>query len=120
MNTISSVNLNSQNNYNNPSFGSIKSIKSLGLYKKYPNLAKELVDSFMTNDKAIAFCKKYDVDLVFSSRSDSNFVYSDFVMFIDNISKGKLRKFFDSLNGKQDRVHLTSVSNVWDKKEGLK
>lgn len=119
MNTINSVNFNSKNSYNNPSFGSIKSIKSLGLYKKYPNFTKELVDSFMANDKAMTFCKKYDVDLVFASRLDSNFVYSDFVMFVDNISKGKLRKFLDALNAKQDRIHLTSVSHVWDKNEGL-
>ncbi len=117
MNTINSVNFNSKNNYNNPSFSSIQSIKCSGLYKKYPEYAKKLVDSFMANDEAMTFCKKYDVDLVFSThRSSYNSVCSDFVMYVDNISKGKFRKFLDSLNSKKDKIHLTGFSNSSDTK----
>lgn len=117
MYTINSVNFNSKNSYNNPSFGSIQSFKCLGLYKKYPEYAKKLVDSFMANDEAMTFCKKYDVDLVFSTHhSFNNSVCSDFVMYVDNISKGKFRKFLDSLNYKKDRIHLTGFSNSSDTK----
>ena len=58
----------SQNNYSqkhNPNFTAIKSVKCDGLYKKYPELANELVTAFKKNPTAMEFCKKYDVDVVF-------------------------------------------------------
>ena len=58
-----------QNNYSsqrhNPNFTAIKSVKCDGLYKKYPELANELIEALKQNPKAMEFCKKYDVDIIF-------------------------------------------------------
>lgn len=62
-----------QNNYSqrhNPNFTSIKSVKCEGLYKKTPELATDVVEAFKANPKAMEFCRKYDVDIVFYAFKD--------------------------------------------------
>ncbi len=93
----------SQNNYSknsNPNFTSIRSVRCEGLYKKYPELANNLVETLKNNPKAMAFCKKYDVDIVFyAAKQMEDAVKSSIHIFFDNISKSKFRKFFDKLTG---------------------
>ena len=50
-------------NYNT-SFKRIRSIKCAGLYKKQPQYANKLIEAFKQNEKAMEFCKKYDVDIL--------------------------------------------------------
>ena len=65
--------INSYNDKKNqPNFTAIKSLKMEGLYKKYPELGKQLVDTFQSSPRAMEFCKKYD---------ESH--YSGFQKFID-------------------------------------
>lgn len=96
----------SQNNYSqkhNPNFTAIKSVKCDGLYKKYPELANELVTAFKKNPTAMEFCKKHDVDIVFYAvKQMQDAVESSIHIFFDNISKSKARKFFDKLVGNND------------------
>ena len=116
---MSNVTLN-PNNYqrrHNPSFTSIKSIKCEGLYKKYPGLANELVTSFQKNPKAMEFCKKYDVDIVFHAiKQMQDSVESSINIFFDNLSKSKARKFFDKLTGNSDDK---IVIHAWGNKYSL-
>ena len=78
----------SQNNYSqkhNPNFTAIRSIKCEGLYKKYPEYANHLVD-------IVSHAVKQMQDAVESSIH----------IFFDNISKSKVRKFFNKLTGNND------------------
>ena len=53
---MQTVNNHLQNfNAYNQSFTGIKKVKCLGLYEKYPDLGKELVDTFKNNSKAMDF-----------------------------------------------------------------
>lgn len=109
-----------QNNYSqkqNPNFTSIKSVKCEGLYKKYPEFANELVTAFQENPKAMEFCKKYDVDIVFYAiKRMQDAVESSIHIFFDNISKSKTRKFLDKLTGNtEDKV----VVHAWGNKYSL-
>ena len=102
INNMTSQPNNSSNKYN-PNFTSIKSIKCEGMYKKYPQFANSLVESFQKNPKAIEFCKKYDVDIVFYAvKQMRDSVQSSVHIFFDNIAKSKTRKLFDKLAGKSD------------------
>ena len=79
-----------QNNYSqrhNPNFTSIKSVKCEGLYKKTPELATDVVEAFKANPKAMEFCRKYDVDIVFYAFKDMHqSVESSLHIFYDKIS----------------------------------
>ena len=99
INNMTSQPNNSSNKYN-PNFTSNKSIKSEGMYKKYPQFANSLVESFQKNPKAIEFCKKYDEDFVFYAvKQMRDSVQSSVHIFFDNIAKSKTRKLFDKLAG---------------------
>lgn len=107
---IQSINAYS-NNYSqksNPNFTSIRSIKCEGLYKKYPELAENLIEAFGKNKDAVEFCKKYDVNIVFYAvKSINDSVRSSLHIMYDNISKSKMRKFFDKLFDRtEDRISL--------------
>lgn len=108
-------------NKNNVSFGSIKSIKFEGLYKKYPELGKELIDSFEKNTKALEFCKKYDVDIVFYAvKQGMDSVNSYVHILYDNIAKSKFKKFITSFNGTEDKVSLSFFGNKYNVAGSLK
>lgn len=114
-------NRNSYPMYTTPHFTALKSVNARGLYKKYPELAKELVDAFKKNPDAVDFCKKYDVDLVLHSKEYMNGgAESSIHILFDDISRGKFKKFIDAINGKKEDVHLTSWSNTkWSLEESL-
>ena len=87
------------------------------MYKKYPQFANSLVESFQKNPKAIEFCKKYDVDIVFYAvKQMRDSVQSSVHIFFDNIAKSKTRKLFDKLAGKSDdKIEVYA----WGKKYSL-
>lgn len=108
----------SQNNYSqkhNPNFTAIRSVKCEGLYKKYPELANNLVSAFKENPTAMAFCKKYDVDIVFAAiKQMQDTVESSIHIVFDNISKSKVRRFFEGVLGKNDdKVVLHAWGNEY-------
>ena len=113
---------NSYSQKNNPNFTSIKSVKCEGLYKKYPGMARGLVEAFKENPKAMEFCKKYDVDVVFHAMKQmQDSVKSSIHIFFDNISKSKARKFFDKLTGNtDDKVVLHAWGNEYSIPNSLK
>lgn len=116
---VNSVNFSQNNcsNKRNPNFTSIKSVKCEGLYKKYPELANSLVEAFKENPKAMEFCKKYDVDVVFYAvKRLQDSVKSSVHIFYDNIAKSKTRKFFDKLTGKSDDI---VVVHAWGNQYSL-
>ncbi len=119
---IQNVNSYSNNYSQKPHFTSIKSVKCEGLYKKYPELANQLVDTLKENPKAMEFCKKYDVDIVFHAiKKMQDSVESSIHIFFDNISKSKARKFLDKIAGNtDDKVVLHAWGNKYSLPESLK
>lgn len=109
-----------QNNFSqkrNPNFTSIRSLSCEGLYKKYPEYAKKLVDKIQENQNAMAFFDNYDVDIVFHAvKQVQDSVESSVHVFFDNIAKSKTRKFFEKLIGiSNDKV----VIHAWGNKYSL-
>ncbi len=104
----------------NPQFTSIKSITTSGLYKKFPEYGKELVDAFRKNPEVIQFCKKYDVDIVFDAFKGTSMIESSMHILYDNLAKSKVRRFFDRLCGNRDKVSLHSWGNSFDVKLSIK
>lgn len=105
----------------NQNFTSIRSVKTSGLYEKFPEYGKELVDAFQKNPEAMKFCEKYDVDIVFHAfKSGVSQIESSIHIFFDNLAKGKVRRFFDSLTGNRDKVSLHSWETNYDAKESLR
>ena len=93
MNIVNS-NYTQNNNRYNQSFTSIKNVKCKGLYAKYPELGKELVDTFKNNSKVMEFCKKYDVDVIFHAmKHGSDSVESAVGILYDNGAKSKFKQF---------------------------
>ena len=69
-------------NQNSTNFKAIKSIKCEGLYKKFPEEGKKLIQTFKENAKVMEFCRKYDVDIVFNaSEKNMNCVQSILSIF---------------------------------------
>ena len=111
----------SQNNITAPSFGRIKRVECQGLYKKFPELGKKLVDAFQQNQNAMDFCKKYDVNIIFQATKDSmNAVRSSVCVFYDNVAKGKLKRFIDFLSDEKDNINLSSFANKYNVEAALK
>ena len=103
----------------NPAFGAIKKVSCEGLYKKFPELGKELVDTFQKNPKAMEFCKKYDVSIVFNAINNGmKAVESSLYIFYDNISKSKFSRLF--LNTADDKINITAMNNEFNVYESLK
>ncbi len=96
-------------------FGAIKSVKCTGLYEQFPDLGKDLVDTFQSNPKAMDFCKKYDVDLVFSAiKTGWSSVQTTLHVFYDDLSKGKFKKFWQGLTSSPDEVSVASFSGSYN------
>ncbi len=53
---VGNINFSQNNNRYNQSFAGIRQVKCSGLYKKYPELGKEMVDTFKDNPKVMDFC----------------------------------------------------------------
>lgn len=112
-----SLSVNNYSQKNNPNFTSIKSVRCSGLYKKYPECANALIEAFKENPKAMEFCKKYDVDIVFHAlKQMHDSVESSIHIFFDNIAKSKSRKFLDKLLGNSDDK---VVIHAWGNKYSL-
>lgn len=104
-----------------PSFQSIKSVKCEGLYKKYPQLGQQLVDTFKQNPTAMEFCKKYDVDIVFYACKEAmNAVASYLHIFYDNPALSKMQKFFKSLTNNTDKISMSGFSNEYGIENSIK
>lgn len=113
--------INSYNNYNTPAFGSIKSIKCEGLYKKYPKMGRELIDTLQKNQTAMDFFKKYDVDIVFHAfKQGTAMVESSINIFYDNIAKSKFQKLLNALNGSKDNIQIHGFGNDYEIPKSLK
>lgn len=109
-----------QNNKYNQSFTSIKSVRCEGLYRKYPELGGELIDTFKENPKLMEFCKKYDVNIIFNSiKQGINGVQSSVCVFYDNVAKSKFRKFLDFFGNSEDKVVIHSWGNEYDLHKSL-
>ena len=105
----------SQNKRYNQSFTSIKSVRCEGLYRKYPELGKELVETFKENPKVMDFCKKYNVDVVFHAvKHGIDGVESSVNVFYENVAKSKIKKFFDFFSNSEDKVVIHSWGNEFD------
>ena len=99
-----------------PNFKAIKSVKYQGLYKKHPELAQNLVDTFKTNKTAMDFCKKYDVDIVFDAyKHMMDAVASCAAIIFNNPAK---TKFFGLISGK-DSIVLHSYGKPYSQEESL-
>lgn len=105
----------SQNKRYNQSFTSIKSVRCEGLYRKYPELGKELVETFKENPKVMDFCKKYNVDVVFHAvKHGIDGVESSVNVFYENVAKSKIKKFFDFFSNSEDKVVIHTWGNEFD------
>ena len=70
-----------------------------GLYKKRPDLVKELLDTFMSNPKAIEFSKKRkDLDIVFfAAKAAQGAVENSINIIYKNPVMGAIGRFFNSI-----------------------
>lgn len=77
---------------------------------------------FKKNPKAMEFCKKYDVNIVFHAvKQMQDAVASSINIFFDNVAKSKPRKFFDKLTGNtDDKVVLHAWGNKYSLPQSLK
>ena len=98
-------------------FKAIKSVKCEGLYKKFPQYGKELVDTFRKNPVAMDFCKKYDVNIVFySAKKALNDVESSIHVFFNNPAK---KKFLGIFGSKRDNISLSAYANQCNVKDNV-
>ena len=105
-------------NVKQTNFKAIKSVKCKGLYKKHPELAKELVQSFKTNPIAMDFCKKFDVDIVFyACKQAMSAVESSVHIFFDNPTK---KSFLGFLGNKRDKISLNAYDDKYETENSLK
>lgn len=117
---ITSITNNQNHKSQNQTFTGIKQVKCAGLYNKYPELGKELVDTFKNNAKAMEFCKKYDVSIIFHAvKENLDSAKASICIFYDNIAKSKFKKFLDSLNNSEDKVVIYSWGNKYNINESL-
>lgn len=105
-------NINNYNLKNNTSFAGITSLQCRGLYKKAPELSKNLIEAFKQNPEAMEFCKKHDVDIVFYAvKKATSMVESTMHMFFDNPAVTGFKKFLNKLGGKRDSVVIYGFGN---------
>ena len=104
------MNVNSTNT--NPQFKAIKSFQCKGLYKKFPDAAKEIVDTFQANPKAMDFCSKYDVDIFLTAKESwetGHYAIKNTLLIVyENIAKSKIKKVIDWLlkNTSKDQIQF--------------
>lgn len=102
-------------------FKAIKSIKCEGLYKKFPEEGKKLIQTFKENAKAMEFCRKYDVDIVFNaSEKNMNSVESILSIFYKNPAKNIFQRFSSWLFGGDDCIRIFGFGNNYNIKDSLK
>ena len=105
--------------YGNTSFQSIRSVKASGLYKKQPLIVSSLIDSFESNAAAMDFCKKHDVDIVFTAfKQGLNGVESSLHIFYDKPASG-IKKLMNYLFGTRPSVPVTGWGSSYNVEEGL-
>ena len=110
----------SQNNYST-NFKAIKSMKCEGLYKKFPEEGKKLIQTFKENAKAMEFCRKYDVDIVFNaSEKNMNSVESILSIFYKNPAKNIFQRFSSWLFGGDNCIRIFGFGNNYNIKDSLK
>lgn len=109
----------SQNNYST-NFKAIKSIKCEGLYKKFPEEGKKLIQSFKENAKAMDFCKKYDVDIVFFAQEKAmNSVDSSINIHYKDPTKGFFKRLSDAICGNEDLIRVFGFGNKYNIKDSI-
>lgn len=97
-----------------PNFKAIKSVRCEGLYKKYPEYGQELVDTFRKNSKAMEFCKKYDVDIIFHA---CELAVAETESSIHILFKNPAKKlFFGILGNTKDEIAIYGFGNQYDEK----
>lgn len=102
----------------NPNFQAIKTVKCEGLYRKSPELGKELVQTFKTNPKVMDFCRKFDVDVVFyACKKAMSAVESSIHIFFENPAK---KLFLGFLGRKRDEISLTAYEDKYSIEDSLK
>ncbi len=101
-----------------PNFKAIRTVKCEGLYKKYPELGKELVETFRANPAAMDFCKKYDVDIIFDAcKRAITAVESSIHIVFDNPAK---KKFLGIFGSQKDRIHLSNYNDAYEIPKSIK
>ena len=109
----------SQNN-NSTNFKAIKSVRCEGLLKKFPEEGKKLIQTFKENTKAMDFCRKYDVDIVFYAQEKAmNSVDSSINIHYKDPTKGFFKRLSDAICGKEDLVRVFGFGNKFNVKDSL-
>lgn len=105
---------NINSGYQAPNFTALKSINYAGLYKKYPEVSQKMLEAFKANDKALDFCKKFDVDVVFfASKEGITGVNNYLLMRYRNIATTAFEKLMNVFKPKKE-VKLYSFGNEYD------
>lgn len=100
-----------------PNFKAIKSVKCEGLYKKYPQYAERLVDTFKKNPIAMKFCKDQDVNIVFyACKKLGEVVESSIYIFFKNPAK---TKFFGLINNVDDYISISAFDKRYNLEKSL-
>lgn len=109
---------NAQNsNLSTPNFKAIKSFKYEGLYKKYPQHAQKIVDTFYSNPIAMNFCKKHDVNIVlYACKKAMTAVKASILIFFNNPAK---EKFLGIFGNTKDKIYLSQYANEYNIENSL-
>lgn len=98
-------------------FRAIKTVKCVGMYKKFPKEGAKLVKAFKESPTAMEFCKKHDVDIVFHACKDMmTAVRSSIHIFFDNPAKSKFLGIFGS---KRDEIKLSAWGDQYSLEESI-
>jgi hypothetical protein len=103
-------------NYQNPRFTGITKITCDGLYKKHPEISKEILETLKKNQVAMDFCKKHDVHVaLFANKDDFTSVSNSFFMFYKKLEKkgGFLNKIIESFKSRK-KIELFCFANEYD------
>jgi hypothetical protein len=103
-------------NYQTPNFTGITKITCDGLYKKYPEISNEILQTLKKNPLAMDFCKKHDVQIaLFANKQDFSSVSSSFYMFYKNLEKkgGFLNRLLEPFRARKE-IKLYSFANEYD------
>jgi hypothetical protein len=101
----------------NVNFQGIRSINCEGLFKKYPQASREILESFKSSTKAMQFCNTHDVDIFLRTcELEMGAIDSEFIMLYKNLApeSGFMNKLLHKIKSPKS-IRIGTYNNAYDK-----